>query len=156
MSQNLEETRKHRREYLRQWSTDHPGYWRKWRKEHPDSGAEARDRWRKNNPDKVRAMKRRRNERHREKMNQWVREHPEAIAKTRKKYKQGHLKQVSVYQRVSSGVKSGVILKPSACSECGTEKKRIEGHHFDYDKPYELTWLCHTCHMKIHRKGRTP
>jgi hypothetical protein len=26
----------------------------------------------------------------------------------------------------------------------------VEGHHPDYQKPMEVTWLCHDCHQLQH------
>lgn len=36
------------------------------------------------------------------------------------------------------------------CADCGNSKS--EAHHPDYSKPLEVVWLCHPCHMRIHRK----
>lgn len=33
------------------------------------------------------------------------------------------------------------------CELCG---KKAEGHHFDYNKPLEVVWVCRTHHKKIH------
>jgi hypothetical protein len=48
-------------------------------------------------------------------------------------------------------VQEGKIIKPKACSECGTSCNP-HGHHPDYSKPYEVEWLCSVCHGKRHRK----
>jgi hypothetical protein len=46
-------------------------------------------------------------------------------------------------------VKKGIIQR-QPCSECGSLK--AEGHHNDYYKPLEVTWLCRWCHAKLRRK----
>ena len=45
-------------------------------------------------------------------------------------------------------VKNGRIQK-GCCSICGEQK--VEGHHFDYSKPYEVVWLCHRHHAELRR-----
>jgi len=52
---------------------------------------------------------------------------------------------------LGTAVRSGKI-KRSPCVECGAVK--VEGHHTDYDKPFDVVWLCRPCHSKRHRKTR--
>lgn len=44
-------------------------------------------------------------------------------------------------------VKRGTILK-EPCKFCGDVKS--EGHHEDYYKPLEVTWICRKCHLELH------
>lgn len=46
-------------------------------------------------------------------------------------------------------VKSGRLIRPGSCSSCGREGKP-HGHHADYARPLEVTWLCARCHGKAH------
>jgi len=48
-------------------------------------------------------------------------------------------------------IDNGKIIKPNECSMCGN-KSRIKAHHTDYSKPFEVQWLCSSCHAYIHRK----
>jgi hypothetical protein len=41
-----------------------------------------------------------------------------------------------------------VLIRPDNCSECGTRKRKIQGHHVDYHYPYQVEWLCTQCHQK--------
>ncbi len=43
-------------------------------------------------------------------------------------------------------------LKRGYCEDCKAppNKKRIVGHHENYNKPLEVTWLCQSCHMRRH------
>jgi hypothetical protein len=43
------------------------------------------------------------------------------------------------------GVRSGKLKKSNKCEVCG-EKGKLHGHHDDYSKPYEVRWLCESCH----------
>ena len=73
--------------------------------------------------------------------------HREACRKNPEKY--------SARYKLRWAVRSGRIEKPAECSDCGeaTEAKRLTGHHNDYNKPYEVEWLCYVCHGKRHRKN---
>ncbi len=52
-------------------------------------------------------------------------------------------------QRLRYLVRSGDIVKPSSCSNCGSECDP-HGHHHDYTKPLDVVWLCEPCHQKVH------
>ena len=41
-------------------------------------------------------------------------------------------------------------MKKEPCEVCGSTQ-RIHGHHDDYSKPYEVTWLCPKHHGERHR-----
>ena len=41
--------------------------------------------------------------------------------------------------------------RPNTCKLCGSEWVRIHGHHYDYNKPYEVLWVCQPCHIAIHK-----
>lgn len=49
---------------------------------------------------------------------------------------------------LSNAVRDKRILK-EPCAICGATKN-IHGHHKDYSKPLEVTWLCARCHHRIH------
>lgn len=44
----------------------------------------------------------------------------------------------------------GTVIRPGACSRCGLSDRRIEAHHPDYSKPFEVVWLCSRCHGAEH------
>lgn len=58
-------------------------------------------------------------------------------------------------QKLKDAVKSGKIIRPSTCSDCGDPGRRIDAHHPDYARPYDVEWLCTRCHGVRHRKQRT-
>lgn len=58
----------------------------------------------------------------------------------------------SVNQAVHKAVKSGKLVRPGNCSECG-KKCTPEAHHAKgYRKEFWLVveWLCRKCHMGVH------
>lgn len=56
---------------------------------------------------------------------------------------------ISARSKLKRAVKMGKIKKPKKCPTCKREVP-LQGHHTDYTKPYDVTWLCGSCHMKIH------
>lgn len=51
---------------------------------------------------------------------------------------------------LGNAVRDGRVV-PQPCQHCGTEEK-IHGHHPDYSKPLDVTWLCVSCHFAEHRR----
>jgi hypothetical protein len=45
--------------------------------------------------------------------------------------------------------KGKIQKQPCACGNT-----RAHGHHEDYSKPLEVTWLCASCHSKLHHQKR--
>jgi len=52
-----------------------------------------------------------------------------------------------VQGKVRWAVASGRLVRPDKCEQCGV-KCKPQGHHTDYSKPLEVTWLCKACHAK--------
>lgn len=50
------------------------------------------------------------------------------------------------HSAISNAIRDGRLTRPTQCSQCGSEGKRIEAHHDDYSKPLEVRWLCKRCH----------
>ena len=65
-----------------------------------------------------------------------------------KKWKVAHRKENLAQHKLRHAVKSGKIKK-QPCEFC--ENKKSMAHHFDYDKPLSVIWVCQSCHQKIHR-----
>ena len=75
----------------------------------------------------------------------------EARIKVREKYPE----KIRARHCISYAIASGKITRPSVCSiddeDC---KGRIEAHHEDYSKPYEVIWLCRFHHRPRHQELR--
>lgn len=63
-----------------------------------------------------------------------------------RKYKRDILK-LKAKWRVQASLKNGTLQRKS-CIICGNEKS--QAHHQDYNKPYNVIWLCRKHHELIH------
>lgn len=50
---------------------------------------------------------------------------------------------------VQNAIRHGV-LERQLCEVCGDPKS--EAHHHDYDRPYDVTWLCRKHHKALHAR----
>ena len=55
---------------------------------------------------------------------------------------------------VNSAVRDGRLIRPTVCTRCGIHDPKINGHHHDYSKPLEVTWLCYRCHSVVEGRGK--
>lgn len=54
-------------------------------------------------------------------------------------------------------VKTGKVIKPTQCPVCGNtvdNPEDMHAHHFNYDNPLDVRWLCKDCHNKLHKQLR--
>lgn len=52
---------------------------------------------------------------------------------------------------VNNAIRDGTMEMATQCERCGANGY-LEKHHHDYDKPFEIEWLCLQCHTEEHRK----
>ena len=52
---------------------------------------------------------------------------------------------------LASAIRRGLI-KREGCEVCGAEP--ADGHHSDYARPMDVTWLCRLHHRREHRRLR--
>ena len=71
-----------------------------------------------------------------------------ARAKARR-YALEHPERIRAYGKLQRGVVSLRVARPSSCPICGSTS-RIVGHHADYSKPLDVTWMCSRCHARMH------
>ena len=88
---------------------------------------------------------------HREKLrwyqrNYYRRHHPEC-RQYETDYKKRYPKRIKAQDKAQRAVWSGKI-KMAPCMICGNDE--AEMHHFDYDKPLDVVWLCKSCHTYLH------
>ena len=51
---------------------------------------------------------------------------------------------------VQRALRVKLLKKTISCQDCKKLYRRLEGHHEDYSKPFEVTWLCGSCHKYRH------
>ena len=98
----------------------------------------------------------RKNPEYRKKRNEynkkWQKENYEKILINNETQKKRYPEKHKARWMLRQAVRNGKIMKPNSCSKCGAEPKRIEGHHEDYSKPFDVVWLCVDCHKSLHGK----
>src|SRR3990167_5913669 len=68
-------------------------------------------------------------------------DYTEAIKERKQKYPE----KVKAHKQLNRAVQIGEVMKPLHCGSCN-RKSNLFGHHPDYTKPLEVTWLCGSCH----------
>ena len=76
-----------------------------------------------------------------------------AMLKTSEKFRRENPLARPAHSKVRRAIVAGTLNKPSHCSLCGKETF-LYGHHRDYRKPLEVTWVCQPCHKQIHKDLR--
>lgn len=53
-------------------------------------------------------------------------------------------------------VRSGTVTKPESCQVCFEPKspRALQGHHWAYSRPLDVTWACATCHAVLDGRAR--
>ena len=112
----------------------------------PLTNAEKARRWREKNPDykPPRPWP--------EYSRQWRLNHPAQNYRNSLRWMKANPEKISAHQRVKYAIKTG-RLKRQPCERCG--KPNAHAHHFDYAKPFEVTWLCAGCHRREHIQNET-
>jgi len=65
---------------------------------------------------------------------------------SRKKHRQKHPEKYKARCAVGNAIRDG-RLKRQPCSICGNPK--AQAHHHDYNKPFEVDWLCFKHHREL-------
>lgn len=83
-----------------------------------------------------------------EKCRTYNKNHPEINRRASEKYRENNPEKKKAHQLLNNAVCAGRVVKPDLCSNC-KKKRRLEAHHEDYSKPYDVEWLCCKCHNAI-------
>lgn len=103
-----------------------------------------------------------RNPAKKEKNRKWKQENRDRQKEYNQKYKkrihqaeEGHDAEIrrryNAAKYLFRAIEAGEVVKPDICSNC-EQTGDIQGHHWDYDRPLDVVWLCRQCHADIHNK----
>ena len=93
------------------------------------------DKQRANNPDRVEAREK-------------YRRTPagkKAVYKSTKNYRSKNPTRRLLYSHCEK-----FLENPGICEQCGGNRM-VEAHHDDYNRPFEVRWLCRGCHREWHK-----
>lgn len=68
-------------------------------------------------------------------------------------WRNNHPESCQVAILVRAAINKGLLKRPSECAMCGGGG-RINAHHKDYNFPYDIMWLCSSCHKKVHLEAK--
>jgi len=114
-------------------------YTKEYNKKYPERCSQRRKQHRQKNSVKIKAG-----------IKSWRERHPEKSRQYNAKYRVHNKDKIATRRRTLALEKSGVLIRPDRCSQCGVRSK-IVAHHPDYSKPELVMWLCLDCHGLEHR-----
>lgn len=79
---------------------------------------------------------------------EWKKANPGRHAELARAYRARNKEKTKAQNQVNYAIRKGFIER-GGCEKCGT-KSRVHAHHDDYDKPFEVRWLCYLCHKAEH------
>ena len=68
------------------------------------------------------------------------------------KYRKANPEKRKAHTAVANAIRSGKLVS-LPCSECGETK--TEAHHYAYDMPLDVIWLCRKHHRQLHKEHRS-
>jgi hypothetical protein len=68
----------------------------------------------------------------------------------RYKYIEQNPKKRWAHLQVHNALRTGNLTRPNKCKSCNKQTHKLHAHHDDYDRPLNVRWLCHYCHMRWH------
>lgn len=84
----------------------------------------------------------------------WRADNPDKYRKSYIKSMKKHSLKTPARKILAYNIEMGRLIVPKICEHCSREKK-LDGHHTDYSKPLEVTWLCKECHGYEHRRFKS-
>lgn len=77
----------------------------------------------------------------------------EAKKENNRRWREKNKEKIKAHKILNRAINKGWLLR-KPCIACGQEN--AHGHHFDYNKPLEIIWLCKIHHGQLHNGGLKP
>lgn len=136
----------------------HTAYCREWRRRNPDKVAASKRKYQEAHPDKVAAYRRAYHVAHREEneARRAARENGrENEAESNREWAADHPLERKAHHAVDYALRIGALTRPTRCSVCRSTRK-IVAHHDNYTRPLDVVWVCQICHADLHREPGAP
>jgi len=75
--------------------------------------------------------------------------HKEHCLQYNRQHRIDNLDKAKIRRKTEYLIDSGNLLRQNKCSLCFMDGE-IHAHHYDYDDPLHIIWLCSYCHARIH------
>ena len=109
--------------------------------------------WQSENPERIKEYRDRRKEKQAIYYAKWYKSHGRKRSENYGDivilWKNKNPEKLKAINMVNNAIKGGTLNRPDKCLICGNKKKVI-GHHENYDLSLVVLWVCHSCHKKIH------
>lgn len=133
---------------------------RQWREANPEKKREAQRRWSKNNPEKVAQYRVRHLEAHNRFNRRWRETHRDYMREQKQRWRWAnpekvramytrHPERTKARRQLNNAVRDGRLIRLSQCQWPGCECTKVEAHHHDYTKPFDVQWLCRPHHQLV-------
>jgi len=117
--------------------------------------------WEARNPDKIKAIRRKRKEKKAIYAKEWYLKHKKERGRTlaekasTKRWNKDNPEKACVHRLTFQYIQNGIIKKPDPeiCETCKKPQKLL-AHHPDYKYPKTVQWICSSCHKEIHSKPK--
>ena len=75
-----------------------------------------------------------------------AKENRERVNENWRNYRKRNLEKCAARAAVGRAVKSGILVRPSKCSQCGKICATQAHHYRGYEHQLDVIWLCSVCH----------
>jgi ribosomal protein S27AE len=76
---------------------------------------------------------------------EWQRANPEKMKRITRRWRLANPEKNMAHRLMKGALRRGEIVKAESCEDCGAGGV-LHGHHEDYSRPLNVTWLCPRCH----------